>query len=114
MSGLPNTILGVRDAVRADRSPCYGHERTATPSFGATAVEAVLRGEPIAPVGWALPDRASLFTGLFPSEHSGHSAARPSPQIREWGQGLCVRQRGAEGESDTREVSNRLRELGYL
>jgi arylsulfatase A-like enzyme len=64
----PNILLIVWDTVRADRLSLYGHEVETTPAldrwarsgriFDATSTSA-----------WTIPTHASMFTGLYPSQH---------------------------------------------
>jgi len=65
----PNIILLVIDTLRSDRLSCYGYEKSTTPNIDAFAKESVLFENAIASSCWTLPSQASMFTGLFPSEH---------------------------------------------
>jgi arylsulfatase A-like enzyme len=57
------------DTTRADHLSCYGYERKTTPHIDRIAKEGVLFTNVISPSSWTLPSHASMFTGLFPSEH---------------------------------------------
>ncbi len=70
--GKPNVVLIVMDTQRADRLGCYGHTRPTTPKIDAFAADAHLFENATSTAGWTLPSHASMFTGLFPSEHGTH------------------------------------------
>jgi len=57
------------DTVRADRLTPYGYERDTTPHLDALARRGVLFEEAQSSASWTVPSVASVFTGLFPSEH---------------------------------------------
>jgi arylsulfatase A-like enzyme len=57
------------DCVRADRLSLYGHTRPTSPSLEALAHEATVYDACIAASCWTIPSQASLFTGLWPSQH---------------------------------------------
>ncbi len=67
----PNILLLVMDTARADRLSCYGCERTppTSPNLDALAAEGVRYTRAIAQSTWTLPSHASLFTGLYASQH---------------------------------------------
>ncbi len=65
---MPNVILIVLDTVRADRLSMYGPYKT-SPNLRSFAREALIFDRCIASSSWTLPSHASLFTGLFPTEH---------------------------------------------
>ncbi|MEF8782330.1 MAG: sulfatase [Haloarculaceae archaeon] len=65
----PNVLFVVLDTVRKDRLTVYGHDRPTTPTLAAFAEEARVYEQTVAPAPWTLPVHASLFTGLYPSEH---------------------------------------------
>ncbi|MFB6092951.1 MAG: sulfatase [Haloquadratum sp.] len=69
-TGSPeNVLFVVMDTVRKDRLTPYGCERPTTPTLGAFAEEATVFEQAVAPAPWTLPVHASLFTGMYPSEH---------------------------------------------
>lgn len=69
----PNIILIVMDTARADHLSCYGYERNTSPYIDKIAEEGAVFKSVISPSSWTLPSHASMFTGLFPSEHgAGH------------------------------------------
>jgi len=64
-----NVVFVVMDTVRKDRLSAYGYDRPTTPGLETFAEEAVRYEECVAPAPWTLPVHASLFTGLYPSQH---------------------------------------------
>ncbi len=68
-SGSTNVLFVVMDTVRKDRLSVYGHARETTPALERLATEATVFEEALAPAPWTLPVHASMFTGLYPSEH---------------------------------------------
>ena len=66
---LPNILLIVMDTVRADALSCYNHQTKATPNLDSISKEGWLFSRAISPAPWTLPAHASLFTGLYPSQH---------------------------------------------
>ena len=65
----PNIILIVMDTVRADSLSCYQPEKETTPNIDSVAKEGTLFLNAISPSPWTLPAHASIFTGLYPSQH---------------------------------------------
>lgn len=59
----------VMDTARADHLSCYGHSRQTTPILDEFAAGATRFTQAIAPSCWTAPVHASLFTGLFPTQH---------------------------------------------
>jgi arylsulfatase A-like enzyme len=69
-TGSPeNVLFVVLDTVRKDRLTPYGYDRPTTPNLAAFAEEATVFEQAVAPAPWTLPVHASLFTGLYPSQH---------------------------------------------
>jgi arylsulfatase A-like enzyme len=64
-----NVLFVVMDTVRADHLTPYGYDRETTPGLADLAAEATVFEEAVAPAPWTLPVHASLFTGLYPSQH---------------------------------------------
>ncbi|WP_423750907.1 sulfatase [Salinirarus marinus] len=64
-----NVLFVVMDTVRKDHLTPYGYDRPTTPGLDAFAEEATVFEEAVAPAPWTLPVHASLFTGLYPSQH---------------------------------------------
>jgi arylsulfatase A-like enzyme len=67
--GVENVLVVVMDTVRKDRLTPYGYDRPTTPGLDAFAAEATVFEEAVAPAPWTLPVHASLFTGMYPSDH---------------------------------------------
>lgn len=65
----PDVLLVVLDTVRADRMSLYGHGRPTTPALERFARHATVYDAAQSQAVWTLPGHASLFTGLYPSEH---------------------------------------------
>jgi len=66
---VPNVILIVMDAVRADHLSCYGHHRKTSPNIDKLAKEGVLFERAFSAAEWSYPSHASIFTGKYPSYH---------------------------------------------
>ncbi len=66
---LPNIILLVMDAGRADHLSCYGYERPTSPHIDQIATEGTLYEKAISAAVWTVPSHASLFTGMYLSGH---------------------------------------------
>ncbi|MFA1609673.1 sulfatase [Halobellus rubicundus] len=64
-----NVLFVVMDTVRKDRLTPYGYDRPTTPTLDAFAEEATVFEQAVAPAPWTLPVHASLFTGMYPSQH---------------------------------------------
>jgi len=64
-----NVVFVVMDTVRKDRLSAYGYDRPTTPGLETFAEEARRYEEAVAPAPWTLPVHASMFTGLYPSQH---------------------------------------------
>lgn len=65
----PDIVLVVFDTLRADRLGCYGYARPTSPHIDAFAADAVRFRHAISPAVYTQPAHASIFTGLFPSQH---------------------------------------------
>lgn len=77
--GTPSNVLFVvLDTVRKDRIGPYGYERETTPHLSTFADEATVFDTAVAPAPWTLPVHASMFTGLYPSQHG---ADQESPYL---------------------------------
>lgn len=66
----PDIVLIVLDTQRADRLSCYGYPLNTSPHLDALAAEATRFSHAIAPAQWTIPSHASIFTGLYPSQHT--------------------------------------------
>jgi arylsulfatase A-like enzyme len=69
--GAPNILLVLLDTCRADKLGSYGFERETTPAMDELArdPDAVTFLNHYAPASWTKPSMASMFSGLFPSDH---------------------------------------------
>ncbi len=65
----PDVVFIVLDTQRADRLSCYGYPLEISPYLDAFAENATLFKGAIAPAQWTVPSHASMFTGLYPSQH---------------------------------------------
>lgn len=65
----PNICIVVLDAVRAQNLSCYGHTRETTPNIDAIVDEEIIFDNAVSPAAVTLDSTASLFTGLYPSDH---------------------------------------------
>ncbi len=71
-SGDPNVILITLDTVRADHLSLYGYTRDTTPYLRQFAREATVYTRAIAASDMTLASHASIFTGLYASQHGAH------------------------------------------
>lgn len=69
----PNIILIVVDTARAQNFSCYGYNRATTPAVDSIAEEGVRFENVSASSPWTLPSHASIFTGLYSSQHGAHA-----------------------------------------
>ena len=69
---LPNIILIVLDTVGAKHMSLYGYHRRTTPNLERIAEECTVYNCCFAPSCWTIPSHASMFTGLYPSQHGAH------------------------------------------
>ena len=76
--GPSNVLFVVMDTVRKSHLSVYGYDRPTTPTLEAFAEEATVFEEAVAPAPWTLPVHASMFTGLYPSQHG---ATQESPYL---------------------------------
>ncbi len=65
----PSVVLVTLDTTRVDRLSCYGYGRPTSPHLDHLAQEGVRYTRAWSTSSWTLPAHASLFTGLYPSEH---------------------------------------------
>jgi arylsulfatase A-like enzyme len=79
-SARPNVLFVVLDTVRKDRLTVYGHDEPTSPALADFAEEARVYEQATAPAPWTLPVHASLFTGLYPSEHN---ATQETPYLED-------------------------------
>ncbi|PSQ34463.1 sulfatase [Halobacteriales archaeon QS_9_70_65] len=75
-----NVLFVVMDTVRKDHLTPYGYDRPTTPTLEAFAEEALVYEEAVAQAPWTLPVHASMFTGLYPAEHTATQEAPYLPE----------------------------------
>ncbi len=86
-----NLVLIVNDTQRRDRIGAYGAISVETPTLDAFAAEHLLFERAFSQAPWTKPSIATLFTGLYPSQHrvashpgrQSHAHAKLSEPIRE-------------------------------
>jgi choline-sulfatase len=66
---LPNVVIVLLDAVRADHLPFYGYPRDTAPFLSSLATRSVVFDRAYSASGWTSPATASLFTSLYPFQH---------------------------------------------
>ncbi len=66
---LLNVVVIVLDTARPDHMSLYGYPRPTSPVLNELAREGVVFERAYSTSSWTLPSHASLFTGLYPSEH---------------------------------------------
>ncbi|HXK11653.1 MAG TPA: sulfatase-like hydrolase/transferase, partial [Vicinamibacteria bacterium] len=91
---LPNIVLYVMDALRADHLETYGYDRPTSPEVAKFSRDALVFDHAYAQSVWTRPCVGSLLTGLFPDQH------------------LAVNDVGHLSES-VKLLSSHLRRLGY-
>ena len=66
---MPNILVLVVDALRADHLSTYGYVRRTSPNLDRLADAGVLFEHAFSTSSWTLPSHVSLLTGLYPSQH---------------------------------------------
>jgi len=66
---MPNVVLIVMDAVRADHLSSYGYHRKTSSNLDMLAKQGVLFENAFSAAEWSYPSHASIFTGKYPSFH---------------------------------------------
>lgn len=69
----PNVVLIVVDTLRADHLSSYHYQRRTSPNIDQMANDGVLFETAIATSSWTLPSHASMFTGLYPTQHGAQA-----------------------------------------
>ncbi len=80
MKKKPNIFLIITDSLRFDHLSCNGYSRQTTPNIDAFSKKSTVFTKAYTPAPWTLPSHATLFTGLYPSEHqlvSGYKGITP-------------------------------------
>lgn len=66
----PRTVVLVTlDTTRADHLGCYGYQRPTTPFLDTLARQGLVFENALAAISHTAPSHATLFTGLYPSQH---------------------------------------------
>jgi arylsulfatase A-like enzyme len=71
--GHPNLILITLDTVRADHLSAYGYSRDTSPNLQRLAQEATVFTNAVAAGDMTLSSHASIFTGMYASQHGAHT-----------------------------------------
>jgi arylsulfatase len=68
---MPNVLLYIADALRADHLRCYGYHRPTTPAIDALAADpqTVRFTHAYSPSTWTKPVAASILSGCYPPAH---------------------------------------------
>jgi arylsulfatase A-like enzyme len=61
------------DTVRADHLSLYSNNHGTTKNLEQFSKDALVFENCITTTSWTLPSHASLFTGLYPTEHGSHA-----------------------------------------
>jgi arylsulfatase A-like enzyme len=72
---MPNVLIYIIDALRADHLSCYGYGRGTSPAIDALAAEpgAVRFTRAYTPATWTKPVAASILSGCYPPAHGVRS-----------------------------------------
>lgn len=70
---LPNIVLIFSDNQQASTLGCYGNREIHTPNLDRLAAQGIAFDNAFCPNAFCSPSRASLLTGLLPSQHGVHS-----------------------------------------
>ncbi len=66
---LPNLLFITLDTTSAEHLSLYGYDRLTTPKLDSLAENGVVFEQAITVSPWTLASHATMFTGLYPSEH---------------------------------------------
>jgi len=66
---LPHVVFMVIDTLRADHLGSYGYHRPTSPNLDKLATQGTRFTNFVAQSAWTRPSTASIFTGLYPSQH---------------------------------------------
>ncbi len=72
---MPNVLIYIIDALRADHLSCHGYGRSTSPAIDALAAEpgAVRFTQAFTPATWTKPVAASILSGCYPPAHGVRS-----------------------------------------
>lgn len=79
LNSRPDIVLLVLDTQRLDRLSCYGNRLETTPNLDTFASEATLYRHALSTAQWTVPSHSSMFTGLYPSDHTMFHASSVLP-----------------------------------
>ncbi len=79
----PDVLLVVMDCLRADHVGAYGYPRPTTPTLDRLASEGIRFESAYSNGTWTKPAMATLFTGLYPSEHGLLKVGTPAGDLTE-------------------------------
>lgn len=83
-NGQPNIVLIVTDNQSEKLLGAYGNRDIRTPNIDALAQQGMLFTRAFATSGVCSPTRATLLTGLLPSQHGVHNALPSKFEIADW------------------------------
>ena len=75
----PDIVLLVLDTQRLDRLSCYGQSLETSPYLDELANDSTLFRQAVSAAQWTVPSHASMFTGLYPSDHTMFHASSVLP-----------------------------------
>ena len=75
MATRPDIVLLVLDTQRRDRISSYGYQHETTPQLDRLAEDATVFNHAVSAAQWTVPSHASMFTGLYPSDHNMYHAS---------------------------------------
>lgn len=70
--GRLNVLWFVFDTTRKDHLSLYGYRRETSPNLSRFAQNALVFDDATGVEAWTVPNHASMFTGLYPSQHGCH------------------------------------------
>lgn len=65
----PDVLVISINSLRADRLPCYGHDRNTAPNICAVAEDGTRYTQAFSQFYWTTPSEASIQSGLYPAVH---------------------------------------------
>lgn len=84
---MTHILFIILDTQRRDRLSLYGHSRPTSPRLEAFAAHARVYNRAIAPAQWTIASHASMFTGLYASQHgmtqANHRLSGSFPTVAE-------------------------------
>jgi len=70
LESVPNVILIMCDALRADHLGCYGYPKAQTSEIDELAEQGVRFHSAYSQSSWTKPSTATIFSGMYPSGHN--------------------------------------------